>query len=446
MDFNQIASHLVHYSFQLALILGISLLLPKMLGLRSPSLRLSFYYLLLAIILIVPAAELFPVVKTIPEITVQLNIDSIIADSTATRRGSLVVPLALSALALVALVRLALLCVGLVVLASIRRSSRVLDPEPGVIRCLEFRLGCRVTVRSSERLKTPASFGWRRGTVLVPTTFLNLEEEEQEAILCHEILHLRRSDWPVALLEQFIQSVLWFHPLVLVLLDRIHLAREQVVDREVIRITGRRRAYLEALRHSAETFRQASVAPTIPFIRASHLKHRVTLLAQEVRMSPLRHFVSGLVLISSPVLLSAAALAAFPSTASSTFSAGHSALLLSVAGRAEPGYANTQQEKEEKEGHIVLSEETDTRTKLIKRVNPVYPEEAKEQHITGKVVARIRVDEEGKVADVTIEQSPHESLSQAADDAIRQWEWEPATKDGQPVSFLVRVTINFALK
>ncbi len=76
----------------------------------------------------------------------------------------------------------------------------------------------------------------------------------------------------------------------------------------------------------------------------------------------------------------------------------------------------------------------------------MYPEEAKKKGITGQVVSMVKVDEEGKVVDVTVEESPNDLLSQATIEAIRQWEWEPVVKDGRPVPFQVTVRVNFALK
>jgi len=70
------------------------------------------------------------------------------------------------------------------------------------------------------------------------------------------------------------------------------------------------------------------------------------------------------------------------------------------------------------------------RIKLVKRVNPVYPEEAKKQGITGTVICGIKIAETGKVESVEVKESPDELLSGSAVEAVRQWEYEPPTKDG----------------
>jgi beta-lactamase regulating signal transducer with metallopeptidase domain len=52
----------------------------------------------------------------------------------------------------------------------------------------------------------------------------------QEAIACHELVHVRRRDWLREIFEEAVVAVLWFHPAVWMLIGRIRLAREQVVD------------------------------------------------------------------------------------------------------------------------------------------------------------------------------------------------------------------------
>jgi beta-lactamase regulating signal transducer with metallopeptidase domain len=69
----------------------------------------------------------------------------------------------------------------------------------------------------------------------------------QEAIACHELLHVRRRDWLSEILEAAVVTVLWFHPAIWILVGRIRLAREQVVDEATIRLTDSRERYVESL-------------------------------------------------------------------------------------------------------------------------------------------------------------------------------------------------------
>jgi beta-lactamase regulating signal transducer with metallopeptidase domain len=129
----------------------------------------------------------------------------------------------------------------------------------------------------------------------------------QEAILVHEWVQVERGDWLATAFEQMVRAILWFHPAIPFLLDRIQLSREQTVDSAVVQYTGRTRIYLESLCHAASTFRRASLAATIPFMRASHLRQRVVALTEEVCMSQCRQACVCAVLVVAAAALSAAA-------------------------------------------------------------------------------------------------------------------------------------------
>ena len=96
------------------------------------------------------------------------------------------------------------------------------------------------------------------------------------------------------LADELVRSVFWFHPAVWWLLDQIHLTAEQVVDQEVVAITGARQPYLDALLRLAAPVPRMSLRPASMFIRRSHLRERVTLLLKEVSMSRSRLVVSFL--------------------------------------------------------------------------------------------------------------------------------------------------------
>jgi len=81
---------------------------------------------------------------------------------------------------------------------------------------------------------------------------------------------------------------------------------------------------------------------------------------------------------------------------------------------------------------------------LIQRVDPIYPEQAEQQHVQGPVVLEAMVGSDGSVREVkTISGDP--LLAPAAADAVRQWRFRPYSPEGEPVSFQTRVTINFKL-
>jgi TonB family protein len=83
--------------------------------------------------------------------------------------------------------------------------------------------------------------------------------------------------------------------------------------------------------------------------------------------------------------------------------------------------------------------------KLIKNVDPVYPEAARKAGIEGVVILEAKADEEGNVTDARILRSVP-ALNQAALDAVKQWRYEPMLIDGKPHKVVFTVTVRFALK
>jgi TonB family protein len=82
--------------------------------------------------------------------------------------------------------------------------------------------------------------------------------------------------------------------------------------------------------------------------------------------------------------------------------------------------------------------------RLIKRVDPVYPEEARKAGIQGIVILEAMTDAKGNIVRVKVLNSIPE-LDQAAVDALKQWKYEPMIIDGKPTGVVFTVTVRFAL-
>jgi len=81
---------------------------------------------------------------------------------------------------------------------------------------------------------------------------------------------------------------------------------------------------------------------------------------------------------------------------------------------------------------------------LKTKVNPIYPPDARDQHIQGVVVLGVKIDNEGNVYDVELI-SGHPLLAEAAIDAVRQWKYRPYLLNGNPVEVVTQVQVNFSL-
>jgi TonB family protein len=82
--------------------------------------------------------------------------------------------------------------------------------------------------------------------------------------------------------------------------------------------------------------------------------------------------------------------------------------------------------------------------KLKNKVAPVYPPLAKQARIQGTVRFMVRIDKQGKIANMELI-AGHPLLVTAAQEAVRQWEYETTMLNGNPVEVMTQVDINFTL-
>jgi TonB family protein len=205
--------------------------------------------------------------------------------------------------------RLLWLGIGLVRLARLTRRLPAAETA-GEVDALQAELGTNARVHFAPGLAQPVTFGVAPAVVLLPTALRDASPDHRLAVLCHELLHVRRRDWPWVLVEEAALALLWFHPGVWWLVGELQLAREQVVDRQTVAATGARRAYMDALFSAAD-------APSAPpllagFLRRRHLARRLIALTEEVVMSRARLAVGGVLVLGVLLGSGAVAVAAWP--------------------------------------------------------------------------------------------------------------------------------------
>ncbi len=320
MNFHEVAAATLSYTLQSGFLLIVGLLAPRFLRLQHPKTLLVYWRVLLLVVLLVPLTTMIWQPRTtLPMLAIEgLAVEEVVATalpSAVTGFSWQILLLPLMAVTLFALIRIA---AGLIYLNRSRRSAIPLEPSPERVDAIQRRLGLDVPFAVTQRLSVPVTFGWARPIVLVPSSFHRLSADEQEGVACHELLHVHRNDWPMTLLEESVRAVLWFHPAVWVLLAKITVSREQVVDAGAIEITGKRRQYLDALWQIVCACQSNPGALAVPLVGASHLRARVEQLKKENRMSKSRMVAS---LVALAVVLAAAGVvgaAAFSSSGASS--------------------------------------------------------------------------------------------------------------------------------
>jgi protein TonB len=82
---------------------------------------------------------------------------------------------------------------------------------------------------------------------------------------------------------------------------------------------------------------------------------------------------------------------------------------------------------------------------LKERIEPQYPEAARKARMQGVVILEAIITTEGRVANVKVLKSVNPLLDAAAERAVSQWVYKPATLNGRAVSVYLTVTVNFQL-
>lgn len=141
---------------------------------------------------------------------------------------------------------------GWLLLERLHRETR--EPLAGNLaaRCLKLqdRLGVTRTVRylHSRLVDAPAVMGWFRPVVLIPITALTgLSSEQLEAVIAHELAHIKRLDCFVNLFQIAAETMLFYHPAVWWVSRLIRTERENCCDDVAVSVCGNPGDYARAL-------------------------------------------------------------------------------------------------------------------------------------------------------------------------------------------------------
>jgi uncharacterized protein (TIGR03435 family) len=115
---------------------------------------------------------------------------------------------------------------------------------------LADRLGLRrrFLIVDTMRVTTPTVIGWLRPIVLLPMAALSgLTPQQVEAVLAHELAHIRRHDFLINLLQTLAETILFYHPAVWWVSRRIRSEREHCCDDVAVSVCGDATEYAAAL-------------------------------------------------------------------------------------------------------------------------------------------------------------------------------------------------------
>ena len=270
----------------------------------------------------------------------------------------------------------------------------------------------RVRFFVSPQAPGPLTFG--RSTVLLPEDFLALPPADRRAILAHELAHVERRDGVRLLVWEAARTPLWFHPAAHLLLNRLTAAREQIVDRRAAALVGRR-SYLETLARTAACRALPPLVPAPLFLNRVPLVTRMRALVED---RPMSRWKRRSLILGSGLTLAALALAVNQSFTPASLA---------------------------KEPEVFKVGPGIQAPRLLSKVEPAYSEEAREAKLEGTVIVDVEIHPDGRAYNARVREGVGMGLNEKAVEAIDQWRFAPAVKDGQPVAVSATIEVNFRL-
>ncbi|MCP4452746.1 MAG: M56 family metallopeptidase, partial [Planctomycetes bacterium] len=188
----------------------------------------------------------------------------------------------------VMLIRMVSLLLG--VHALTRQSVPVKDPAIlDLIDSVRTKLCLRrhVLVVTGDHIMSPGVIGFLKPILLLPMSLVTgVPSDDLEAILLHELTHIRRYDYAINFFQMVIEALLFFNPAVRWINRQIRLEREACCDDAAVAFSGQRLRYAELLMQWSS---QAGHQPNQVAAMASFSTHKNASLAERIKRIALPH-------------------------------------------------------------------------------------------------------------------------------------------------------------
>jgi beta-lactamase regulating signal transducer with metallopeptidase domain len=164
-----------------------------------------------------------------------------------------------------------------IVAARIRLSRRLRDVVLTARRVVlnDVPVPRRLQVGLAEGLLEPGVIGWMRPILLLPADIEDhLTRPQIEAIVAHELCHVRRFDNLTAAIHMLVEAAFWFHPLVWWLGARLIDERERACDEHVLRTVGTPGPYAQGILNVCRRYVQSPLA-SVSGVGSANVRQRI---------------------------------------------------------------------------------------------------------------------------------------------------------------------------
>jgi TonB family protein len=322
---------------------------------------------------------------------------------------------------------------GLMQSNALRRGSRrlTLTGELGALwqrYCRSFDVP-DAEIASTPMVAGPLTLGLRRRVLLVPPGFMEKAEAgDVEAVLGHELAHMRRRDYAKNVLYELVSLPVSYHPMTRWLKAQIRQSRELVCDAMAAEFVTTREHYARSLLRLASLMSSQTQTVNIHAIGifdANILERRVMSLMTKPRE------MRGLLRIGSAAVCVAVGIATCGSAL---------ALRLDVSEPPPPAamMAAAPSHPVKVQGAIMAGSR-------LGGQNPVYPAKARadKDTVDGTCTLRAIINKDGSITRLRVIKSLRKDYDQSALTAVKTWKYKPYLLNGEPVAVETTININF---
>ena len=261
------------------------------------------------------------------------------------------------------------------------------------------------SLRYSDEISGPVAYGFTRTKILLPLAAEDWPPETLKQVLAHEQAHGKRYDIAWDLLGSLVVAFCWIQPFAWIALRELRREREWACDDLVLDLGLDRIEYAQTIyEFAAESSLQPAMAGSGRGNLEERMKHLLNINAPRRKVTLLSVILATLGLVAMAFTLP----------------------MLSLA-----------QDKEAKP--------YDKAPRLTYKIEPQYTDDARDRQVAGTVILKVTVRTNGGADDIAIVRSLDPDLDEQAILAVKQWRFEPATKDGREIDVSATIEVTFKL-
>lgn len=296
---------------------------------------------------------------------------------------------------------------------------------------MRLNLSRPVTLITTTEIGSPVVWGVLHPVIVLPEGLAEtLSRSELEAVMMHELIHVKRRDNLLGNLRMLVCCLFWFHPLVWLLDRKLADERELICDEQVVAAGNAPETYAAGLWKVVQFGLGWPVAGTSR-AAGSNLKWRIKLMlnSQYQQTSATNRVAAGLTFLV--LIVFALAMAIFSRNEARAQNASGSRVTTGV-----------QDEKQQEES--VQKMDQTTRPTILYKEKAQYTKEARDNKIEGNVILSVVFGADANLGSIRVVRALPDGLTEEAVKAARKIRFKPAEKDGEPVS--VRGSLEYSFR